>query len=91
MSTVQETINLHKNKDHLETIKLILQSGANLDAQENNNELTSLMLASQYGLIDVAKLLLQAGARIEIRNKYGKTAADLAQESGHTELAKLLH
>ena len=64
----------------LETVKYLLLRGANIDAQCNHKE-TALHGASSYGHADVVGHLLMAGANQEIKNREGKTAKDLAQES----------
>ncbi len=51
---------------------------------------TALMIAAGNGFADAVDVLLAAGADISRKNPDGKTAADLARERGHEELAKRL-
>ena len=48
---------------------------------------TALMLAARSGHAQVARLLLDHGARAGVRAADGETAATLARRSGHTDLA----
>ncbi len=46
------------------------------------------MRAAQFGRTECVKVLLRNGARCDLRNADGKTAADMATEAGHHDLAK---
>lgn len=48
------------------------------------------MLAVSHGRLDMTKLLLNAGAAINIQDEDGSTALMCAAEHGHIELVKLL-
>ncbi len=61
----------------------------NLDFQ-NGDRLTSMMLASKYGELDVVKKLIERGADTEKEGKNGETAFEFALDSGHEEIAELL-
>lgn len=51
---------LHKNNAHVN--------------QQNNEGLTSLVLASSFGQIEVCECLLQANAAIDIKDDHGEDA-----------------
>ena len=51
---------------------------------------TALTLAIERGYIEIAKLLIDKGANINIQNREGHTALMLASIEGHIEIAKLL-
>jgi ankyrin repeat protein len=51
---------------------------------------TALMIAASNGFTAAAEVLLAAGADRAIKLPDGKTAADIAADRGHAELAKLL-
>lgn len=58
-----------------------LQSGSNIESQNNNNDFTPLHYAAGYSYDDdVIKLLLNAGANIEAKTKDGKTPLHMAVE-----------
>lgn len=48
------------------------------------------MLAAENGKVDVAQLLLEKGAHLNLQDAQGATALDHAVSSGYVELAKLL-
>ena len=46
--------------------------------------------AAQYGRKEITKTLLTAGAKVNVKDKNGKTPLTVAQNNGHAELADLL-
>jgi len=48
------------------------------------------MLAVSHGRCDLAELLLEAGADVNVQDEDGSTALMCASEHGHVELVKLL-
>ena len=53
-------------------------------------DITPLMLAAYRNSVDVAKLLIDAGADVNAEAENGATALIIAEESGNTEVAALL-
>ena len=49
-----------------------------------------LLSASDKGDIEKVRKLLQAGANVNLQDKYGETPLYKASEYGHTAIAKLL-
>lgn len=71
----------YRNGDVLSCImcKLLLQSGANVDARTENCS-TALMFAAVLNYVEVVKILLQHGADKKIRKKWNRqTALDYAK------------
>ncbi|MCL4361842.1 ankyrin repeat domain-containing protein [Candidatus Dependentiae bacterium] len=62
----------------------LLDSGANINAQ-NNSGTTALMVAASMGRKDIVKLLIDAKARINIADISGLTALDYAQIPKHNK------
>lgn len=66
-------------------IKMLLEKGADPNIQDNDKA-TSLMLAARLvglqGVRTVAKLLVQNGANVQLRNDANCTAADIARAQG---------
>lgn len=75
---------------YLPLIKLMLDKGANPNQRSDTNY-TALMTAAWNNSQRVVKLLLKYGAIKQLKNKQGKTAADLAKHFGYVELANFLN
>ncbi|MGL4803194.1 MAG: ankyrin repeat domain-containing protein [Cetobacterium sp.] len=72
-------------------IKKILQNGFNPNyIFKNLNSLIALRYASQFGYIEIVKLLLEYGASTEIRSSDGGTSLLVASECGNLEIVKIL-
>ena len=70
------------------SVKRILVEGK---TQEEKN--TALMEASEYGDTDMARMLIDAGANVNAKNKYGETSLVIAYQSQPDEggdMAELL-
>ena len=72
-----------------ETIVLLLDRGANIEA-ENDIGWTALMLAALNGNTETVRLLLDKGADIEAKDNKGRTALMLAVRMGRIEIVTLL-
>lgn len=70
-------------------VDMVLARGAKIDALSPNLS-TALMMAVQYGAEDSARLLLERGADIKLRNRRGESAADIARRVGRATLAERL-
>lgn len=68
-------------------VRLLLQHSAYIDAEAPNGN-TPLMMAAEFGEIDVARLLLAEGADPTIRNKQGQTALNAARKAERDGLAQ---
>lgn len=77
-----------REPDHLvESMKAIEPLGPPMAVL---NYHTPLILASQNGHVEIVKLLLQAGAKVNVSTRAG-TAEGAASQNGHAEIVKLLH
>ena len=71
-----------------------LRAALNADLSSNlanANGWTLLMLAAVEGNVEIAKLLLEKGAKTAAKNNKGQTALDIAQQKGHTAFAEVLN
>ena len=71
----------------LAMVQLLLEHSAYIDATSPNG-VTPLMMAAEYGQIDVARLLLQEGADPTLKNPQGLTALDFARKAERDGLAR---
>jgi ankyrin repeat protein len=72
----------------LDTIRLLLDHGADIDAQDNDHA-TSLHVASHYGCVKGAQLLLELGANVDLEDKEGRTPFQVASDL-KTDVKRLL-
>ena len=73
----------------MEALKSLVESGVDVNYQDPQSGSTALMLACNYGFIEMAKFLLDNGAKVNIQAQNGATAlTGAAQQS--LELVKLL-
>jgi len=63
--------------DGVKTTELLLARGARLDDVDDRGR-SALMMAAELGHGDIIKLLLARRASTDLKDKDGKTAADLA-------------
>ncbi|CAL1531490.1 unnamed protein product [Lymnaea stagnalis] len=85
---------LSRRKDVCDVISVLLEHGANINAQTSAERNTALHLAVVFGLfphdIDTIVTLLQKRADLTIRNKALRTPYDCAIANGQYELASTL-
>lgn len=75
-----------------EIVSMLLESGANINAQDNNGY-TAIAKASSLGVgrhYEIVEILIQACANLNIKTKEGKSPFLLAVLNGHSELANAL-
>lgn len=89
MSKKRELWELLKDRKPLEEIKELLESSADINAQ-NKHGCSALMTASLYGHLGAVKLLLKLGANINLKDEYGYTALIIASDFEYEEIAELL-
>ncbi|GEM_PF-2421963 len=77
----------------VEDISVLLNRGAEIDAQDSNKTKlrTALHWAILKGEVQAAEVLIHSGARWDIPDAEGRSATDLIRESESEELQLLLH
>ena len=97
LSDYKESKQGKRDTDFVDCVRLLLEAGASPDSRIETK--TALHYAAEMGATDIVKLLIQAGANIMARNKYGisgirgdygYTALIYAALRGHEETAKVL-
>lgn len=71
-------------------VRALLDKGINIDYQETQLGVTALMLATAAGHIDIASLLIDSGASINIRDVRGWTALMISIYEGQPDSAAML-
>lgn len=69
-------------------VKLLLRSGANIEGEDGRRD-TPLMKAINSDQVEVVKLLISQGARID-RFEHGYSALHLSASRGNCEIASVL-
>ena len=78
---------------HLNVVKFLVEHGANVNAATILGMYagsTALIYASERGHVNIVKYLIKHGANINAKKKNGDTALSLAENNGHTEVARIL-
>ncbi|MGL5028764.1 MAG: ankyrin repeat domain-containing protein, partial [Wolbachia pipientis] len=82
-------LHLAVTEKRLETVRELIKSGGNVNAEEYRNKCTPLHLACMVGKVEIVEELVKAGAEIEQADKFGMTAMDYAKNSKEvTEVLK---
>ena len=89
-----ETPLAYATRGQLRPVRLLLDHGADPNAQATRHSpyslTTPLHRALNYGRIEIARLLLERGASVEVKNGEGKTPLDVASGERREEIIKFL-
>lgn len=77
-------------KNNIEMIRYIISKGYDVNTTKRKSGFTPLMSASSYGLVEVAKILLENGAKIDVQDKQGFKAEDFARKMNKKKILELL-
>ncbi|MDO6808846.1 ankyrin repeat domain-containing protein [Zobellia galactanivorans] len=75
---------------NLEAVKQHIEAGTDLDEKDALSGATPLMSAITFDKTEIATVLIDAGADLEIKNNDGSTALHVAAFFGRVELVQLL-
>jgi ankyrin repeat protein len=80
---------------HAEVVKVLIDAGTDLSLTDdpkssNSHGWTPLMTAACYGRVEIARILIEAGADKNARDKAGKTPLIIAAEFGSVGIVDLL-
>ena len=75
-----------------QAVKALIAAGADVNAPmlEPLAKVTPLLVAARYRNADVVRELIAAGAKVDVRDKNGKTPLDLAREAKNDAVEKVL-
>ena len=71
------------------SVRELLENGANVNYQSENDDRMALMIASFEGHIETVKLLLANGADPDLQDNNRQAALMYASQNGHIEIVKL--
>ncbi|KAF3889298.1 ankyrin repeat domain-containing protein [Tolypothrix bouteillei VB521301] len=75
---------------NVEMVKLLIEGGADVNLQMEEEADTALTIAALYGQIEVVKILVEAGADVNIGDCYGTKAVAMAASNGHEDVYNFL-
>ncbi|GAA4108471.1 hypothetical protein GCM10022393_04600 [Aquimarina addita] len=75
-------------KGDLETVKKFIELGS--DVNESSEGMTPLMYAARYNRLDIMRVLINEGAKINVKSGQGFTAMKYAKLSNASEAVALL-
>ncbi|PHM08954.1 ankyrin repeat domain-containing protein [Nostoc sp. 'Peltigera malacea cyanobiont' DB3992] len=71
-------------------VKLLLDHGANLNGNIEFKDVSPLHRASAIGCQDICKVLIDRGADVNTKGKYGKSPLYFASQFGHKDVVEFL-
>ncbi|KAJ3210868.1 hypothetical protein HDU67_004938 [Dinochytrium kinnereticum] len=74
---------------HADIIRILLESGANIDDRDKNGW-TALLWACSNGHEDAAKVLLQGGASKDLKSNRGRSLQDIVKRDASKQMRKIL-
>ncbi|XP_046682252.1 KN motif and ankyrin repeat domain-containing protein 2-like isoform X2 [Homalodisca vitripennis] len=87
----QTALMLAVSHGRLDMVELLLQSGADMNIQDEDGS-TALMCAAEHHHIEIVRLLLaQPDCDLSIRDYDGSTALNIAMEAGNRDIGVLLY
>ncbi|WP_372896087.1 ankyrin repeat domain-containing protein [Stieleria sp.] len=72
------------------TVEILLDAGADINAVDNGEHWTALMMAAAEGQAEVVDVLLARGAKKDLVDIDGESAAYFARQNGHLKIAERL-
>ena|GEM_PF-4504997 len=73
-----------------DVLEVLVLGGATIDISSSENDWTGLMWAANYNDVETVRELLRLGADRALRDSYGRTAREIAEALGHSEVVNLL-
>ena len=71
-------------------MKLLVESGANVNHVSSTQGASPLLVAAQQGHMETCAYLLRVGSNVSHRDLYGRDARDVALNCGHSDIVTLL-
>lgn len=77
-------------KGDMKRVEHALENGANVNARDLNHHSTALMWASHEGHLEIMRVLMQHGAKIDAKRDNGESALWFTAQQGRLQAMKLL-
>ena len=75
---------------HVKVVNELLNNKASVDQADNKDGSTPLHLASWYDYVDIVRALVEEGADVNIKDRYGDTPLHIASSEGFLDVVKAL-
>src|SRR5699024_6801199 len=77
---------------HIEVVRLLIESGANVNHVSSTQGATAALVAAQQGHLETLSLLVDFGGEKLLHKKdiYGRDAREVAINGGHTEIVTFI-
>jgi ankyrin repeat protein len=80
-----------KDLPNLNLVSDLIVLGANVNWQdEDNYGRTPLHKAAEYGKVEIARMLIDAGANVNVQDEWGNTSLHVGASWGRYEIARML-
>jgi ankyrin repeat protein len=79
-----------KSSPNLNLVSDLIVLGANLDWQDEEYDETTLHVAARFGEIEIAQMLIDAKADLNLQDEDGETPLHLAAFNGYEEIVRML-
>ena len=82
---------IKKGEPNLNLVSDLIALGANVDwRDEENYNFTPLHVAAEYGSVELARILIDAGANVNVQNEWDSTPLHVAASRGKVEISRML-
>ncbi len=82
---------INSDKPNLNLVSDLIVLGANVNWQdENNNGWTPLHMAAWNGRVEIARMLIDAGANVNVQNEWSNTPLHWAASRGQVKIVRML-
>lgn len=78
------------NHNHEKVVELLLEAGADPNKQDSYGNTPLLLVCTKNGNSDIARMLIQAGAKGDIKNMFGVSPKDAVNKLDRKDLTRII-